>query len=289
MKKIIIVTLLTAFPLLMSAGGPWVQKKGKSYFKLSEWAVVFDQHFTSSGLLDPNVTTGVFNTFLYGEYGVTDQYTILLNSAVFSRTYVNNLVSGTTGNIIAPGGALNYFGDTDIGIKRSIGKSNRYPLAATVVLGLPTGKSSGGVGGNLQTGDGEFNQLVQLDVGHGFQSFGKNSSYYAAYLGFNHRTKGFSEEIRYGLEGGIAFFDSKTWLIARIAGVESLKNGLTAEDSMSTSIFANNTEFTSFSLELNQYLTQKIGISLGFAGAFRGEIIAAAPSYSFGVFLDLTK
>lgn len=287
-----IFTLVVASFMCFTAvgGGPWTMGKNKAYFKLSEWGLIFDQHFTSTGKLDPNVTTGLFNTFLYTEYGFTDRFTGILNANLFSRTYMNNLVSGTTGNIISAGEALNSIGDTDLGLKYGLTKKgSAYPIALSAFFGLPFGESKGGVGGNLQTGDGEFNQIIQLDFGHGYSVSSKVSGYYAIYAGFNNRTKGFSEEIRYGAEGGLSFFDQKTWLIVRIGGVESLKNGFTAATANSTSVFANNTEFTSFSLEVNQYLTHKIGLSAGAAGAFRGEIIAAAPSFTFGIFLDLSK
>lgn len=284
----IIFILILSFS--SKAGGPWTMDKNKGYFKLSEWGVVFDQHFTSSGKLDPNLTTGIFNTFLYAEYGFTNRLTGILNSNVFSRNYMNNLVSGTTGQVIVPGEALNYIGDSDLGVKYSLTKKGSdYPLAVSAVLGIPLGKSSGGSTGNLQTGDGEFNQIIQLDFGHGLNISSSVTGYYSLYAGFNNRTNGFSEEIRYGIEGGLSFWSQKTWVIARIGGVESLKNGFTAATVNSTSIFANNTEFTSVSIEINQYLNNKIGISAGVAGAFRGEIIAAAPSFTFGVFLDLSK
>ena len=51
----------------LTAGGPWPQKKGKGFFKLSEWWVVFDQHFNAEGELEPNIKEGVFNTSIYGE------------------------------------------------------------------------------------------------------------------------------------------------------------------------------------------------------------------------------
>ena len=89
MKKIIVfVLVLISFSNAAFAGGPWVMDKGKSYFKLSEWAVVFNQHFTSTGLLDPNTTTGVYSTFLYGEFGITDRFTALLNSTVSSSNSI---------------------------------------------------------------------------------------------------------------------------------------------------------------------------------------------------------
>jgi hypothetical protein len=162
-------------------------------------------------------------------------------------------------------------------------------MALSVVFGLPLGKSVAGTGMNLQTGDGEFNQIVQFDIGKGFRAFKSRQAYYALYGGFNNRSKGFSEEIRFGAEFGMEFFNQKLWVIARVGGVESLKNGATAETVTSTSIFANNSEYVSYSVELNQYVTKKLGLSVGYTSAVRGEIIAAAPSFSVGVFLDLSK
>ena len=128
--------------------------------------------------------------------------------------------------------------------------------------------------------------MIQLDGGTGFK-LGTLNAYASAFVGFNLRTNGFSEEIRYGAELGVGLLNSKLWLATKLNVVESLKNGDTAETS--TSIFANNTEYASFAIEANYYITQRVGVSANFAGAFRGEIIAAAPSYSLGVFYDMSK
>ena len=283
----IIIALFIASTL--TAGGPWPQPKGKGYFKLSEWWTVFDQHFTDAGLKDPNVTTGIFNTSFYGAYGVTDRFTVILNGPLLSRNYMNNLRSGTTEEIIVEGEAINTIGDFDLGLQYGLRKPGvQVPVSLTLVLGLPTGNPSGGTQGNLQTGDGEFNQMLQLDAGSGF-SVGKLPAYVSAYVGFNNRTNDFSEEFRYGVELGVGLFNKKLWLATKLNTVESLKNGATAETVTSTSLFANNTEFMSLSIEANYYVTKRLGLSVSAAGALRGEIIAAAPSYSVGVFYDLSK
>ena len=103
----------------------------------------------------------------------------------------------------------------------------------------------------------------------------------------NNRSQGFSEEFRYGFELGLSFLNNRLWLAGKLNAVESFRNGNTSGSITSTSIFANNSEFMTVGLEANVYLTKKFGISAGFASAVRGEIIAAAPSYSVGVFLDL--
>lgn len=292
MKKILLFSLLFVIASsTLFAGGPWPQKKGKAYIKLSEWWTVFDSHFTDQGLVDPNVTTGIFNTTVFVEYGFTDRFTGIVNAPVFSRNYMNNIRSATREDfIISEGEAINTIGDIDLGLKYSLtGGESRFPMALTLTLGIPTGETAGGTQQNLQTGDGEFNQMLQYDIGTGFK-FGKAVSAYASsHVGFNNRTDGFSEEIRYGLEFGLGFASERLWVVGKLTGSESLKNGDTAATSTSTSIFANNSEFTSLGAEVNYYITKKFGVSAAATGMLRGEIIADAPAYSVGVFLDLGK
>jgi len=287
---LLVFTLLTLFTTTLQAGGPWPQARGKAYLKLSEWWTVFDQHYTDAGLLDPNVTTGIFNTTFYAEYGVTNRFTTIINAPLFSRNYVNNLRSSTTGELIQSGDAVNSLGDIDLGIKYGLTKpGSRFPVAATLILGLPTGRSVAGIQDNLQTGDGEFNQILQVETGTSFRLGKKVNSYASVYLGANNRSNGFSEELRYGVEWGFGLMDQRLWLIGRLNSVESFKNGETAATVTSTSIFANNTEFSGVGLEAAYYIKGRWGISASVAGAFRGEIIAAAPAYSVGVFYDLNK
>ena len=290
MRHLLLLAAL-ALPFLAQAGGPWPLPKGKSYVKLSEWWLEFDSHYTDAGLTDPNVTTGIYNTFLYAEYGITDRLTGVVNANLFGRNTMNELESGVTGETIVPGEALNSFGDIDLALKYALNKpGSAWPISATLLFGIPTGEASGGTQGNLQTGDGEFNQMLRLDVGHGFRLSPKLQAYATAYTGFNNRTNDFSEEWRVGAEAGVNAIADKLWLIGRVDVVESFKNGSTATDVINSSgIFANNTEFVSLGVEANYYLTPTLGLSVGVAGAVRGEIIAAAPSYTAGVFLDLTR
>jgi hypothetical protein len=109
-----------------------------------------------------------------------------------------------------------------------------------------------------------------------------------ATVGINNRTKGFSDEFRYGLEIGVGY-KNKFWLIGRITSVESLQNGTLSSGVNGSSIFANNSEFTSYSAEAAVYLTKQFGVSASYASAFRGQIIFANPSYSIGIFLNLSK
>jgi len=287
MKNNIITIILVFFTSSLFAGGPWPQPKGKGYFKLSEWWTVFDQHYTDNGMIDPNLTTGIYNTTFYGEYGITDRFTAVVNAPLFSRTYMNNLRSRTTDEIIIPGESLNGIGDIDLAVKYGLSNpGSPIPISVTLGVGIPTGNPNGGSQGNLQTGDGEFNQSIQVDAGKSFKLFNKNA-YLSSYAGVNNRTNNFSEEFRYGVELGVGLFNQKLWLAGKVNGIKLFKNGATAETVTSTSLFANNTEFTSIALDVNYYVSKRVGVSVSYATAINGAIIAAAPAYSVGVFYDM--
>lgn len=285
MKNLLTILLFTISTSAL-AGGGWPKEKGKGYFKLSEWWIVADRHFTGSGKIDPNATRGTFTTSFYGEYGITNRLTGLAYIPMFVRTYQNAQISGTTGQTLGEGEALNSFGDVDLGLKYGLTNAqSKFVAAATLTLGIPTGESSGGSDGSFQTGDGEFNQLIQLDVSRSF-SIGKIPAFATLYSGFNNRTNNFSDEFRYGGEIGAAFAKKKFWVFTKLNVIESLKNGQSIPDGAG-SIFSNNMEFASYTLEGAYYLNNQWGITAGYTGAIRGEIVFASPAYSVGVFLDL--
>ncbi len=287
MKKYVLsLGLIVGFVVMAAGGGGWPQPKGKGYFKLFEWWMVSDQHYTDAGLLDPNITTGFFSTAVYGEYGFTDRITAILYAPLFVRTYTNNQISMTTGDLILAGEAINGIGDMDISIKYGLTPGRKISTTATLTLGLPFGQSSGGTQGNLQIGDGEFNQILTFDAGTGW-ILGQNPMYGNVSVGFNNRTNGFSDEWRIGVEMGIQLFEKKLWMIGRIKVLESLKNEPPAGLQNNTSLFANNTEFTAYELEASYNVSNNWGVSVGFGGAFRGELILANPAYTVGVFMTL--
>ena len=287
-RAAVMLLLAMLCPVLAKAAGPWPQGKGNAYIKLSEWWVRFDRHYTDVGRTDPNLTTGIYNTFVYGSYGLTDRLTGIVNANIFGRNVMNKLQSGTTGEELIPGESLNAFGDVDLALKYTLTpREAAWQVAVTGLLGIPSGQDAGGSQGALQTGDGEFNQTLRCDVGRGFALGEQKQTYFSVYAGINNRTQGFSEEFRGGLEAGLNLVHRKLWLIGRLDVVESFKNGEESGMVNSTSIFANNAEFTSAGLELAYYVSRRVGVTAAAAAALRGEIIAAAPSYSVGVFVDL--
>ena len=275
MKRYFILLIIGGFISTQAiAGGGWTKKKGTGYYKVSHWWVSASKQYTFDGNTAASVKEGIFNTSIFAEYGVTDRFTAILNLPYSKSANDAESISG--------------IGDTDLAFKHRISKDgSKFVIAGTLQLGLPFGEDGGGSDGSLQTGDGEFNQLIRVDVSKSFQT-GSVNAYGNIYLGYNNRTDNFSDEFRLGLEVGGGFLNNQIWAIARLDMVESLQNGAeSTAASDGATIFANNTEYFAYTYEIAGYVTEKIGISASTASVFSASNIFAAPSYSLGVFLDL--
>ena len=284
MKQLPILALTLVFAFF-TTNAQWTKGKGNGYYKLSAWYLEANQHFTSNGEIDPNATRGQFNLNLYGEYGLSNNLDLVAYVPFFSRNFQNDILSGTTGDVITQGEAINSIGDVDLGIRYGFIKKEKVVASIGVTLGLPTGNSQGGSDGSYQTGDGEFNQMIRASVGLPFK-LGNTEAYSKSYIGFNNRTENFSDELRLGTELGFKFID-RLWILGRIDIVESLKNGSLNAQNSQGSIFANNIEFMAAGVEAAYSFSDKWGVSANYTSAFRGEIVFAAPSYSAGIFLNL--
>ena len=114
------------------------------------------------------------------------------------------------------------------------------------------------------------------------KSFYPVNLYMTVLAGYNHRTRGFSDEFRYGAE--IGYTIGKFTGIMRLHGVLPLDNG--SNELMSTNgVFNNKMEYLAYSPELIYNFSELIGISASIGKVFYGKRILANPSYSLGVFM----
>ncbi|MTI20948.1 hypothetical protein E1176_07935 [Fulvivirga sp. RKSG066] len=278
MRRLIILITLSLFAFQSLAGGGWPQPKKKGYLKLNQWMVVADQYYTPAGDIISIRTTGVYTTSIYAEYGFTDRLTGIIYFPFFSRSTLNEQ-ERPDGSLIEKGDELNSVGDTDLTLKYALVKDRPIVLSASLTLGLPFGNESGGRTELLQTGDGEFNQMLTFEASHSFYPV---NLYASTLVGFNNRTNGFSDEFRYGAEVGYTL--GKFTGIFRLYGIKPLGNG-DGEINTTNGIFSNNVEYLAYSPELIYSFTKKAGISLSMGKVFYGKQILANPSYSAGVFL----
>ncbi|MFT6855833.1 MAG: hypothetical protein ACJA0X_001810 [Cyclobacteriaceae bacterium] len=261
------------------AGGGWVYKKGQGFFKLGQSVIHAGSFFNPDGEIIDITTVGLYTTSLYGEYGLTNKITVVGYFPIFVRSTLNKLEFRQSGKT-ADGDELNALGDAQIGLKYGFAQNKPIVFSIGLTLGIPLGETSGGEGKILQTGDGEWNQLLRIDASH---SFYPKPFYASATVGFNNRTKGFSDEFHYGFEIGYTATDKIT-AILKSYSVNSLFNG-DAENSMSNGLFSNNTEYFSIGPELIYGITNDFGFTVAAGFAFSGRQILAAPNYSVGLFM----
>jgi hypothetical protein len=238
---------------------------------------IANSFYQPDGTLVDIRTVSLFTTSVYGEYGFTNRLAGVVYAPLFVRSTLNN-VSYTSGRPTEAGDYVNSVGDVDVGVKYELVKKGPVVVAIGLTLGLPLGETAGGDTGLLQTGDGEFNQLLTVEASRAAGNF-----YVTALLGVNNRTSNFSEEFRYGLEVGYTF-GGKLLTQLRCYGVESFKNGTDAGEA-SNSLFANDIEYLSVTPEVAYALTDRLGVTASVGLALRGEKILADPNYGVGVYL----
>ena len=279
MKSLLIFLLGCLFLTNGFAGGGWPQPKKKGYFKFSQNFIQSPYFFGPDGDIVDITTISLFTTSLYGEYGITNRLTGIIYFPFFVRNTLNEVRYNQSGKV-EPGDSFSSIGDTDISFKYGILVDKPVVVSATILFGIPVGNTSGGATKILQTGDGEFNQMIRIDASH---SFHPKPIYVSAYAGFNNRTRGFSDEVRFGAEIGFTF--KKFIPILKVNTVQSLFNGNAG--AVRNGIFSNNTEYISPILELNYQATEKIGISGSGGFALAGRNILASPNWSLGVYFKL--
>lgn len=271
---IIAFTFILSFSFGQSA---WNKKQGEGFAKLAQTAIVSDQFYDANGDIRSITTTGVYITSLYGEYGISDKITGLVYFPFFFRNTLNEqflVNSGTT----VPGDELNSIGESFIGASYALKQDGPFVFNVSLILGLPIGETSGGDTQLLQSGDGEFNQLIKFNAGYSFYPL---PIYATASIGFNNRTNDFSDEFHLSAEVGYTFKEQLN-IALKIYNLTSFENGDAA--AAQNGIFANNTEYLSFGPELSYTFKNNLGLSATAQGALSGQNILASPSYTFGAY-----
>ena len=93
-------------------------------------------------------------TSLYGEFGLLDRVTLVGYMPFYSRFSIDAEGFDSTSGV----------GDWDIGVRIGILTDGPTVISLQAMAGLPLGDSGNDI--VLWTGDGEFNQLLSLQVGH---------------------------------------------------------------------------------------------------------------------------
>jgi hypothetical protein len=284
MKKnsIILVALL----LFTSVQGQWINEKGKGYYKIGSWSLLADEHYTDQGIVDPNATRGLFINSIYAQYGLSTKINLITYIPFLVKNYQFAQVSQTNGKVYEPRQEYNGFGDINLGLEYGLKTAGNWVFSTTLTFGIPSGKSQAGSDGSYQTGDGEFNQLLQFNLGSGY-GIGKQNFYLKSYFGLNNRTQGFSDEVHSYFETGTQVLKNKLLLLTRVHWIKPLYNGTLSAESSNGSIFANNVESMILAGEMAFQIGKKWGVSATLTQPLFGKVIFKATTYSGGIFFNL--
>jgi hypothetical protein len=256
----------------------WTKAKNSGFYKLDFTRVASSLVFDTYGEVLPFRPTSNHTFSIYGEYGITDKFTLLAYVPVLVANRFAE--SKNPAGVVLPAVKESSFGDVDLSFRYQIYNKKGISASINALFGLPTGNAKQADG--LWTGDGEFNQMVKIAAGTG-----KIKWWTQGAIGFNNRTNRYSDEFRYDFEFGYKFLNARLLAIFKINGIESLNNGTARENSVG--LYANNVEFGGFGPEILYYVSQKknTGVSFRLGRSFKGRNVLGGPSFSFGVFTQL--
>lgn len=265
----------------VTAGG-WPKPKGSFYIKLSQWWIIYDQYYNEHGKILNDRTRSIGHTSIYTEYALSNHFTVLSYIPFFSKATLFEQVNTHSGNIVEQGDKITSIGDAELSLKYNLLKGNDVPfnISLSTILGIPLGEDSGGYDGSLQTGDGEFNQMLRVDVS-GSLKIGDRYPYYSIFAAVNNRTQGFSDDYRFGLEAGLEL--SFITALCKVRSVNSFNNGSFNNDLVGTNIAGNNTEFIMIEPEIIIRFGHHVGVSFTYSKPVYGKLIFSESSYTIGL------
>jgi len=279
MKKhflLIGLTLMLSFGINNLYAGAWTQKKNSGFYKLGLRYISANNVYDKDGnKADIPKLTNIFLA-LYGEYGINEQFTLIANLSLLESINIEDQIDN--GSIVSKGGSNSGIADSDIGLRYKIWQGEGSIFSTELILGLPIGDTENKL--RLYTGDDEFNQIFNILYG---QSFYPLPLYLSTQVGFNNRTGGFSDEIRYAAEVGFSFIPS-VLLAFKINGTQTLENGNETVLGGGYGFHSNDQKYLALGPELSYSISKSFGLTLGIESATNAANVPSALAYSFGIY-----
>lgn len=274
-----ILTFTTVF-----AQSPWTQKKGEAYTQFGFSTI---PNYTSL-FGDPNFDTErvlTDNTFqLYGEYGVSDKTTLILNVPFKNIAAAELTNPGDANNAITIEETVNALGNVTAGVRHNFYK-NKWLVSGQLDIELNTGTYQEGSG--IRTGYDSFTLRPTISAGRGFDQF-----YIQAFMGLDLRTNNYSTNFKAGGEAGAKVFD-RIWIIGFLDVVQSLEDGdfVPPAENILTGLYVNNQEYVGYGLKAIVEATPKFGVMAGFGGVFAdaNNNVPREAALNFGLYYKIGK
>lgn len=275
---LIIIVLFVSYTTI--AQSPWTQKKGEFYTQFG-----FSTIPNYTGIFgDPDYNTErkiTDNTFqLYGEYGLSDKTTLLLN-VPFKSISSGDLSKPEEAEIVlTEEKSVSSFGNIEIGAKHNF-FNKKWLISGQFNIELNT--SSYDEVSGLRSGYDAFTFTPLVNVGRGFDKF-----YVQAFTGFALRTNDYSSNFKIGAEAGAKLLN-RIWIIGFLDIITSFENGdfIPPVENTLTGLYVNDQEYSAYGLKAIGEITPDFGVIAGFGGAFSGNNVAKQAAYNFGLYYKI--
>ncbi|MDC0006418.1 hypothetical protein OAE03_02785 [Winogradskyella sp.] len=261
-----------------SAQSPWTQEKGSFYTQLSfttiaSYTDIFgDPNYSTFGDITDNTIQ------LYGEYGLTNQTSLIVNLPV-KVISINNFEDPRIdcGGDCSQDFTETALGNLEIGIKHNFYNNDwLFTGQFSVEANTSTYNSISGI----RTGYDAYTFTPLFLAGRSF-----NKTYLQAFIGANIRTNGYSSNFKIGGEVGYKV-TNRIWFAGFVDIVKSLENGdiiLPIENTL-TALYVNDQDYGVFGLKAIGEITNKIGATASFGGAFFGNNVAQQVALNVGMY-----
>ncbi len=218
------------------------------------------------------------NTFqLYAEYGLNSKTTLSVSLPI---KLIKTGSQTTAATPVIDENSVTSFGNIGFGVKRSLINRN-FVLSTGVVVEANTGVYDDPSG--IRTGYDAWTITPGVYFGKSY-----NNLFLQGNIGVGFRTNNYSHFFRGGAEVGYKFL-KRIWAIFYLDYKKSFYNGTIQlpQNNISTALYVDNKEYVGYGLKAIFELTNQLGITAGFGGAFSANAEARKAALNVGLFMKI--
>lgn len=275
MKKVILIIVLVFISSNLLSQSAWTLEKDKWYTQVNfttigNYSSIFLDGDESIEL--PRELTD--NTIqFYAEYGLDAKTTVLVNVPIKLIESGDEVMANSGTN----GGSVSALGNIGVGVKRNLYNKD---FVVSALLSVETNTSTYDELSGIRTGYDAWTVSPSIGIGKGFSNI-----FFQGNLGFDLRTNSYSHNFKGNIEGGYKFFDM-VWVIVHLDYIKSFENGDVQFpiENLNTLLYVNDQEYAGYTLKGILEITDNIGLTTGFGGAFTANLLARRAAINFGAY-----
>ena len=272
--RIFVGLLMTLCMLVLNTttlfAGAWTMKKGASYHRVAANYYFADEEFDRNGDTHGMAWNGEFldfNMSYYGEYGVTDDLTIL-TSLYYKDIQQKDDYSKNDNNDM---------GDVDLAARYCLHNSNAGVFSIQGLVKIPELYDEEDA---LPLGNGQYDYELRLLYGRSLWPI--IPGYMNLEAGYRWRTKKPSDEFRYLVEVG-SDLGKNFYARAKLDAIIGIGNGDADMDAFGNPSSTLEYDLAKLDLTIGYKLTRTLGLELGFTPALWGETTAKGETWTFAI------